>query len=168
MSGTLKIGGKTLATHDTSSNKLAFHSDANDTGQLCRAWVNFNGTLAMTVGSSYGPDAPPADYSSPNPIRASFNVESITDNGTGDYTVNFATAMPDANYSIAGMVSNTVNDWTSESIGSVRGPIGIYQNGTTQPSTTACRVETAYGSHASINSNGANYDFSQVTISIFR
>lgn len=45
----------------------------------CRAWVNFNG--AGTVA-----------------IRASGNVSSITDNGTGDYTVNFTTAMPDANY----------------------------------------------------------------------
>jgi hypothetical protein len=45
----------------------------------CRAWVNFNGT------------GTPA-------IRASGNVSSITDNGVGNYTVNFTTAMPDANY----------------------------------------------------------------------
>ena len=47
----------------------------------CRAWVNFNGTGAVA-------------------IRASGNVTSITDNGNGDYTVNFTTAMPDANYSV--------------------------------------------------------------------
>ena len=47
---------------------------------MCRAWVNFNGT------------GTPA-------INASGNVSSITDNGTGDYTVNFTTAMSDANYS---------------------------------------------------------------------
>lgn len=46
-----------------------------------RAWVNFNGTGTVA-------------------IRASGNVSSITDNGIGDYTVNFATAMPDANYSV--------------------------------------------------------------------
>jgi hypothetical protein len=46
-----------------------------------RAWVNFNGTGTVA-------------------IRASGNVSSITDNGTGDYTVNFTTAMSDANYSI--------------------------------------------------------------------
>lgn len=45
-----------------------------------RAWVNFNGTGTVA-------------------IRASGNVSSITDNGTGDYTVNFTTAMPDASYS---------------------------------------------------------------------
>jgi hypothetical protein len=44
-----------------------------------RAWVNFNGTGTVA-------------------IRAAFNVSSITDNGTGLYTVNFTTAMPDVNY----------------------------------------------------------------------
>lgn len=50
---------------------------------MARAWVNFNGTGTVA-------------------IRASGNVTSITDNGTGDYTVNFTTAMPDANYSAQG------------------------------------------------------------------
>ena len=48
-----------------------------------RAFVNFNGT------------GTPA-------IRNSSNVSSITDNGTGDYTINFTTSMPDANYSAVG------------------------------------------------------------------
>jgi hypothetical protein len=52
-------------------------------GTFCRAWVNFNGQGTVA-------------------IRASFNVSSITDNGTGDYTVNFTNALPDVNYSIAG------------------------------------------------------------------
>jgi hypothetical protein len=48
---------------------------------MCRAWVNFNGTGVVA-------------------IRGSGNVSSITDNGLGgDYTLNFTTAMPDANYS---------------------------------------------------------------------
>jgi hypothetical protein len=50
-------------------------------GQLCRAWVNFNGTGTVA-------------------IRASYNVSSITDNGVGDYTVNFTTALADAKYSV--------------------------------------------------------------------
>ena len=45
----------------------------------CRAWVNFNGTGTVA-------------------IRESGNVSSITDNGAGDYTVNFTTAITDANY----------------------------------------------------------------------
>lgn len=62
--------------------------DGNGTqiGTLCRAWVNFNGTGTVA-------------------IRASFNVSSITDNGAGDYTVNFTTALPDANY--APVISNS-------------------------------------------------------------
>jgi hypothetical protein len=54
----------------------------------CRAWVNFNGTGTVA-------------------IRASGNVSSITDNGVGDYTVNFTTAMVDANYAAVGMNSST-------------------------------------------------------------
>lgn len=52
-----------------------------------RAWVNFNGTGTVA-------------------IRASVNVSSITDRGTGYYTTNFSTAMPDANYAAAGWVSD--------------------------------------------------------------
>jgi len=59
--------------------------DAPGTAPLfaCRAWVNFNGTGTVA-------------------IRASGNVSSITDNGTGDYTVNFTTDMEDANYAAIG------------------------------------------------------------------
>ena len=39
-------------------------------------------------------------------IRASGNVSSIVDNGTGDYTVNFTTAMPDANYAVNGLTNS--------------------------------------------------------------
>jgi hypothetical protein len=60
----------------------------------CRAWVNFNGTGTVA-------------------IRASGNVSSITDGGTGIYTVNFANAMPDANYSCHGSHSSVAGDGSS-------------------------------------------------------
>ena len=65
-----------------SSGNLLFNSGYGSvaTAYGCRAWVNFNGTGTVA-------------------IRASGNVSSITDNGTGNYTVNFTTAMPDVNYS---------------------------------------------------------------------
>ena len=44
----------------------------------CRAWVRFNGGSMASTGSG--------------------NVSSLTDNGVGDYSINFSTAMPDANY----------------------------------------------------------------------
>lgn len=61
-------------------------------GYLCRAWVNFNGTGTVA-------------------IRASGNVSSITDNNTGNYTVNFTTAMPDANYGAAGMAKTGLDNY---------------------------------------------------------
>jgi len=74
----------------TASTPVVF-KDGNGTeiGTLCRAWVNFNGTGTVA-------------------IRGSFNVSSITDNGTGDYTVNFTTAMSDANYSVGGTAGATI------------------------------------------------------------
>ena len=76
-----------------SSGNLAFNSGYGSvaTAYGCRAWVNFNGTGTVA-------------------IRASGNVSSITDNGTGQYTVNFSNAMVDANYSaVAGGYFNTGN-----------------------------------------------------------
>ena len=49
----------------------------------CRAWVNFDGSGTISTNQT---------------IRASGNVSTVFKNGTGDYTVTFTTAMPDANY----------------------------------------------------------------------
>ena len=72
----------------------AVRDNLNVTGSApiyaCRAWVKFNGTGTVI-------------------LRASGNVSSITDNGTGDYTVNFATAMQDKNYA-------TTANWTNGSL----------------------------------------------------
>jgi len=81
----------------------------------CRAWVNFNGTGTVA-------------------IRASGNVSSITDNGVGDYTVNFTAGMPDVNYGcqVTAGASSTSNPkggvgWAAVyGIGSVR--IGVSNN----------------------------------------
>lgn len=54
----------------------------------CRAWVNFNGTT-NTGGNC--------------DIRESGNVSTVADLGTGNYQVNFSTAMPDANYAVTGL-----------------------------------------------------------------
>lgn len=58
--------------------------------QACKAWVNFNGTGTVA-------------------IRESYNVSSITDHGTGNYAVNFTTAMADTNYNFVTNSSNTNN-----------------------------------------------------------
>jgi hypothetical protein len=65
----------------TAAGLLQFNSGYGSvaTAYGCRAWVNFNGQGTVA-------------------IRASGNVSSITDNGTGDYTVNFTTALVDTSY----------------------------------------------------------------------
>jgi hypothetical protein len=75
-------GGVEAMRIDSSAN-LQFNSGYGSVATAfgCRAWVNFNGTGAVA-------------------IRASGNVSSITDNGTGLYTVNLTNAMPDVNYAI--------------------------------------------------------------------
>ena len=69
------------AVTDAKVNASAAIADSKLSGTTCRAWVNFNGTGTVA-------------------IRASYNVSSITDNGVGDYTVNFTTALANANYGI--------------------------------------------------------------------
>ena len=79
------MAGKiTVSTINDSSGVLATQ---NGMTGIAKAWVNFNGTGTIA-------------------IRSSFNVSSITDRGTGLYTVNFTTAMPDANYSVTSIASS--------------------------------------------------------------
>ena len=99
----------------------------------CRAWVNFNGTGTVA-------------------IRASGNVSSITDNGTGDYTVNFATAMPDANYNAVFGVRGAP----------ASGRAVTEQHDSALRSTTQLRIYTL------ILNSGATADSEVVSVSIFR
>jgi len=86
----------------------------NATGEApiyaARAWVNFNGTGTLA-------------------IRGSGNVSSVTDNGTGDYTINFATAMPDANYAMVGMSRDKTGGLSSPEV-----------HPTTAPTSSALRI----------------------------
>ena len=101
----------------TSGDDFQFNSGYGSvaTAYGCRAWVNFNGTGTVA-------------------IRDSGNVSSITDNGTGDYTVNLTTEMPDINY--APFISNSKNPDVDF--------VGINTNTATgldvAPTTTTCRI----------------------------
>lgn len=90
---TFLIADTEQARIDTSGN-FRFNSGygSSATAYGCRAWVNFNGTGTVA-------------------IRASGNVSSITDNGNGDYTMNFTSAMPDANYSAVGTAGQKAVAW---------------------------------------------------------
>ena len=120
------------AVTDAKVNASAAIADSKLSGTTCRAWVNFNGTGTVA-------------------IRASYNVSSITDNGVGDYTVNFTTALADANYAIAGNAGGTSGGGVT---------ISDYSHGTARSSSSA-RM-------ACVSSGGALSDSAQVAVSIFR
>ena len=84
-------------------------------------------------------------------IRASGNVSSITDNGVGDYFVNFTTAMQDANYAMSGSGED------SDGAGDV---IIARINGATK-TTTACRIRTT-------NKNADAQNYPSVEVMFFR
>ena len=67
---------------ETSSGAIPQLGGADVTTRLCSAWVNFNGSGTVA-------------------IRASYNVSSITDNGTGDYTANFTNVFLSTTYSVS-------------------------------------------------------------------
>ena len=101
----------------------------------CRAWVNFNGTGTVA-------------------IRASGNVSSITDNGVGEYTVNFATALADANYAAFVNVFPETAGASAYGSGSQRG--------------TSTKTTTAIG-FATVNyTDSAFTDFPEIDVAIFR
>ena len=91
-------------------------------------------------------------------IRASFNVSSITDNGTGDYTVNFTTALPDANYSLQVTLQRGDGAAVNPGYACV---YGTAANAYTSLTTTSARVITA-------NSATAATDMPFVGVSVFR
>lgn len=99
----------------------------------CRAWVNFNGTGTVA-------------------IRASGNVSSITDNGTGNYTANFSNSMPDGNYACSLGIGND-----SGSSGA-----GWWVSRLPTHSTTGCQILTGRPD------NGAYADASVVNAAFFR
>jgi hypothetical protein len=106
------------------SNGLTFPDTSTQSSgkQVCKAWVNFNGT------------GTPA-------IRDSFNVSSITDNGTGDYTINFTNAMANANY-CATLAFSRDPDMTTANIATNNNT-----GGNVAPTTLALRIAIfRYGS----------------------
>lgn len=102
----------------------------------CRAWVNFNGTGTVA-------------------IRAAGNVSSITDNGVGDYTVNFTTALPDVNYSVVSSAAYVAGTGVPFVV------INSNSTGPSAPTTTSTRLCTVF-------SNSTNVDSTFVTVSVFR
>jgi hypothetical protein len=133
-------GGVQVGEFDASGN-LLFNSGYGSAAvaYACRAWVNFDGTGTVA-------------------IRASGNVSSITDNGTGDYTVNFTTAMADANYSAVGSSGFTSSGVEAGYVGFNRVGAGGAESA---PTTTAVRVN-------SLAQTGSVSDQKYINVAIFR
>jgi len=126
-------GGAACGQFDSSAN-FKFNSGYGSvaTAYGCRAWVNFNGSGTVA-------------------IRASGNVTSITDNGTGNYTVNFTNAITDANYSF-----NLSRGRTGAQNGGV-----VAATNTNAPTTTSLRI-------ISFNETYGGHDDDYMSVSIFR
>lgn len=119
-------------------------TDANgvQAGTLCRAWVNINGNSGA----------------SPT-IRASFNVSSVTRNSTGNYTINFTTALTDANYCVNCGVNAPSTTYTSATaLVSAASQAGA-SIGTT---TTQLTIITGNASSAALG------DYGYLFVSVFR
>jgi hypothetical protein len=124
-----------ITTDDLAANAVTTPKlGTNEASGLAKAWVNFNGTSTVA-------------------IRASYNVSSITDNGTGDYTVNFATAMVDANYALSGTTGNNGNQVDCHPVG--------FKDSTAAPTTTSARINVA-------TRGSVNTDQQRVSVQVFR
>jgi hypothetical protein len=109
------VGNASSATRLTSAT-------GNPGSFSARAWVNFDGTTAGTNPASMT-------------IRGSGNVSSVTRTATGQYTINFITAMPDVNYSYLGTARLSGN-------GTGNTNAGVEGSGSTAPTVSALAVWT--------------------------
>ena len=95
--------------------------------RVAHAWCNWDGTQAAA-----------------SMIDGSYNISSITDSGTGDYTLNFSTAASDANFAATSC--------------------GI---GTTDQSDVLCRPSSASAVRHLSRHNGSAYDNPDAAIIVF-
>jgi len=128
----LSVGTGDIADAAITAAKMSGAQSGDAPAYAARAWVSFNGTGTVA-------------------IRGSGNVTSITDSGTGDYTVNFTTAMPDANYCTN--VTGTHDSGSYVAWGTVAND--------QPPTTTNVNVDF-------LNTAGALTDISFAQVSIFR
>lgn len=118
------------------SNGSVSTSSTNVIQGSAKAWVNFNGTGTVA-------------------IRASYNVSSITDNGTGDYTVNFTNAFADTNY-VTQLTGMRDSDGNGSFNATVRG--GTYS---TYVTTSSVRILAE-------NDSGTRVDAPYYGVAVFR
>ncbi len=139
-----------ILTGQGSTNDLTIKNDADTTvftiptgtdrglSQFtAKAWINFNGTGTIAINDSH-------------------NVDSITDNGTGDYTVTYSTAMANANYSFA---------LGAEAKGSAADDVISINKTTATQSASEIALWTVRVVHGSATSS--DYDSTTVCVQVF-
>lgn len=130
--------GKVL--QDNKLDKTAITASGSAPIYACRAWVNFDGVN--------------------NTIAGSGNVSSITDNGVGDYTINFTIAMQDANYAISGNAT--------QNSGSLSSSANILSLKNTTNGVLANKSTTSFTIVTVDNSSDAYFDSNNVSVAVFR
>ena len=120
----------------TSSAPKVKNSAGTEIGQYCNAFINFNGSGTVS-------------------IRDSFNVTSLTDNGTGNYSITYTNAMPDVNYS-------AVLSWNIQSVNNRSCGHDSSNYLTTGMRVTIEDVNSSYG----VGSSRA--DCNRICIAVFR
>lgn len=132
---TLKVS--TIKSNTASTPPSFQDTNGVEVGQLCRAWINFNGNGTVA-------------------IRDDYFCSSLTDNGTGDYTVTFDSALSSTDYApVFGAFTRTDGSCTQ---------VGISTTDTTNAqlmSTTQLRVRSE------ATTNGADFDCAMITVAIF-
>jgi hypothetical protein len=119
-------GQLTIDTLRASTGPLAAQ---NGMTGICKAWLNYNGATQT--------------------VRDSFNVSSVTYNGTADYTINFATVMSNANYAVCGTTGSSTGS------GLVAGLVQTNMNAaeaSVPPTTSALRFRTVNATYSNISS----------------
>ena len=165
-SGTYACSGSTITITDTAhglsvgdSIHAAFTRSAGDTTTITDDFFvvltvpsadtfTIQTVVATTDQSGsvvYDSDAATATAGS-GPIRAAYNVSSITDRGTGDYEIHFENAMPDANYAVVAMGKSTTSGYGQSWSTNV--------SQSTAPTASAVRLVNSYQDD---NSNAVNY-----------
>jgi hypothetical protein len=121
MAGTLNV--TTISGISTLTAASGVLATQNGMTGIAKAWVNYKGTATVS-------------------IRASFNVSSVTVNGTGDYTINMTTALADANYAVC--LTNC---------GNATGTAVYGRFDTTAPTSSAFRILTVNAANTAVDSS---------------
>jgi len=138
--GTITINNATVGSAVAmSANQACVKTAINASGSApiyaCRAWINFDGSSG-SIGTG----------------RANGNVSGVTDNGTGDYTVNFTNAMPTADYAVSLSTNGNSSDAHNSYVAY------LYDN--SSRSTSGVRIVTT-------SAGGTHLDNLVITVAIF-